>query len=109
MMVKGENGDKVEIIKTLAPDWKKVGFLMDLDPTGLEVKCIEAEYAHRVNDPIICCQEVFLRWLDTQRATWGNLIELLIDSEQKELAKQVKDAMGLLDTTELSFTYSLFQ
>ena len=91
MMVKGENGDKVEIIKTLAPDWKKVGFLMDWRLNTY----IEAEHAHRVNGPIICCQEVFLRWLDTQRATWGNLLELLIDSEQKELARQVKDAIGL--------------
>ena len=95
MMVKGENGDKIEIIKTLAPDWKTVGFLMDLDPMGLEVKCIEAEYVHRVNGPIICCQEVFLRWLDSRTVTWGNLIELLIDSEQNELARRVKDALGL--------------
>ena len=28
-------------------------------------------------------------------ATWGNLIELLIDCEQTVLAEQVKDALGL--------------
>ena len=31
-------------------------------------------------------------------ATWGNLIELLIDCEQTVLAEQVKDALGLQRT-----------
>ena len=34
-------------------------------------------------------------WLDQPDATWGNLVELLIDSEQKDLADQVKDALAL--------------
>ena len=34
-------------------------------------------------------------WLQKPDATWGNLIELLYDSEQKILAEQAKDALGL--------------
>jgi len=92
MRMKSSKGEKVEIIKTITPDWKQVGYLMDLDP---KIRCIEAEHAHKLNGPVICCQEVFTAWLDSPDATWGNLIELLTDSEHKELAEQVKNALGL--------------
>jgi len=94
MRIKMSKGDKVEIIKTIAPDWKQVGYLMDLDPKGQNVRHIEAEHAHKLNGPVICCQEMFRLWLDSPHATWENLIELLIDSEHKELAEQVKNALG---------------
>ena len=68
---------------------------MDLDPRGHKIRCIEAEHAHKLNCPVICCQEVFTVWLDSPDATWGNLIELLTDSEHKELAEQVRNALGL--------------
>ena len=44
---------------------------------------------------MVCCQEMFKLWLKGADATWGNLIELLIDCEQTALAEQVKDALGL--------------
>ena len=93
MRLKNAKGEKVEIIKRIAPDWKEIGLLMDFDPYGRKIASIEAEHAHKRNGLVICCQEIFTLWLDTPDATWGNLIELLIDSEQQELAKQVKDAL----------------
>ena len=93
MKLKTTGGDKVEIIKTLAPDWKEIGFIMDLDPNGQTVERIEAEHAH--NGPVTCCREIFRAWLDSPSATWGNLIELLMDSEQEELAEQLKDTLSL--------------
>ena len=95
MRLKTTKGRKVEIIKTIAADWKEFGFLMDLDPEGKQVVTIEAENAHKRNGLFICCQEIFMLWLKKRDATWGNLIELLYDSEQKDLAEQVKDALGL--------------
>ena len=88
-------GRKVEIIKTIVADWKDFGFLMDLDPEGKQVATIEAENAHKRNGLFICCQEMFMLWLQKPDATWGNLIELLYDSELKNLAEQVKDVLGL--------------
>ena len=95
LRLKNAKGEKVEIIKTIAPNWKDIGLLMDFDPYGRKIANIEAEHAHKQNGPVICCREMFIIWLDTPDATWGNLIELLIDSEQQELAKQVKDGLGL--------------
>ena len=94
-MLKNTKGEKVEIIKTIAPDWMEVGFLMDLDPKGRKIANIEAEYAHKRNGPVVCCREMFTLWLDRPDATWENLVELLVDAEQKDLADQAKDALGL--------------
>ena len=87
-------GEKIEIIKTIAPDWMEVGLLMDLDPMGRTVANIEAEHAHKRNGPVYCCRTMFRIWLDRPDATWGSLIKLLIDSEQKHLADQVNDALS---------------
>ena len=95
MKLKTTKGRKVEIIKKIAADWKEFGFLMDLDPEGKQVVTIEAENVHKRNGLFICCQEIFMLWLKKRDATWGNLIELLYDSEHKDLAEQVKDALGL--------------
>ena len=94
-MLKNAKGEKVEIIKTVAPDWKEVGFLMDLDPKGRKITNIEAEHGLKRNGPVVCCREMFILWLDQPDASWGNLIQLLVDAEQKDLAEQVKDALGL--------------
>lgn len=93
MNLKTTKGDRVNIIKSIAPVWKDVGLLMDLDPDGQKVASIEAE--HKQNGPDSCCHQIFTLWLQSPEATWGNLIELLVASEQTELAEQVKDALGL--------------
>ena len=97
MMLKSATckGDKVDIIETVAPDWKKIGILMNLDPIARKVKCIETDHAHKWNGCVICCQEIFRLWLDSPDVTWGNLIELLIDAEHTALAEQVKNVLGL--------------
>ena len=93
MKLKPTKGERVNIIASIAPVWKDVGYLMDLDPEGRKVDDIEAE--HRQNGLHVCCRETFKLWLDSPDATWGNLIELLVDSGQKQLAKDVQDALGL--------------
>ena len=84
---------KVKVIETVAPDWKNIGILMNLDPNARKVECIEADSAHKRNGSIICCQEIFRLWLDSPDATWGNLIGLLIDAEYTTLAEQVKNTL----------------
>ena len=86
---------KINIIETVAPDWKKIGILMNLDPNARKVECIETDHTHKRNGSVICCEEIFRLWLDRPDATWGNLIELLIDAEHTALAEQVKDVLGL--------------
>ena len=84
---------KVEVIKSLTPHWRELGLLMDFDGEGRTVDLIEAEY--QMKGQTACCQEMFKLWLKGPHATWGNLIELLVDCEQKALAEQVKDTLGL--------------
>ena len=94
MNLRNDKEEKIDIINTIAPDWMEVGFLMDLDPIGTKIANIEAEHAHKRNGPVICCRAMFALWLDRPDATWGSLIKLLIDSERKHLAEQVKDALS---------------
>ena len=93
MRLKTTTEKKVEIIKSITPQWKQLGLLMDFDDEGRTVDLIKAE--HQSDGQAACCQEVFKLWLKGPDATWGNLIELLIDCDQKALAEQVKDAVGL--------------
>ena len=95
MMLKSSEGVKVKIIGNVAPDWKNIGILMNLDPNARKVKCIETDHAHKLNGSVTCCQEIFRLWLDSPDATWGNLIELLIDAEHTSLAEQVKNVLSL--------------
>jgi len=95
MRLNTTKGKRVNIMEAIAPVWKKVGLLMDLDPIGRKVERIEAEHAHKWSGLDICCQEIFKLWLESPDATWGNLIKLLTDSEEGELARQVKDALEL--------------
>ena len=87
----------MDIIKSIAPRWKQAGVYLDFDPDGKELNLIEAEHGHKANGPIICCQEMLQRWLagGGVPATWGNLIEVLEDSEETHLVEQVKSALGL--------------
>ena len=95
MMLKSSEGVKVKTVGTVAPDWKNVGILMNLDPTARKVEYIETDHAHKRDGSVICCQEIFRVWLDSPDATWGNLTKLLIDAEHTTLAEQVKNALGL--------------
>lgn len=95
MRLKTTKGVKVNIIESIAPVWKKIGFLMDLDAKGQKVEHIEAEHALKQDGLDICCQEMFKLWLEDPNATWGNLIEILVDSDKEELAEQIKDALNL--------------
>ena len=94
--LKTAEGGNLEIIETVAPKWKTVGYLMDFDPDGRKVDVIEANYAHRQNGVVTCCQEIFKLWLRGKDATWKKLNEILNSSGHKVLAEQVMDAVGLL-------------
>ena len=85
----------MDIIKSIAPRWKQAGVYLDFDPDGNELDLIEAD--HKLYGSIICCQEMFKRWLagGGVPATWGNLIEVLEDSQETHLVEQVKNALGL--------------
>jgi len=59
MRLNTTKGKRVNIMEAIAPVWKKVGLLMDLDPVGRKVERIEAEHAHKWSGLDICCQEIF--------------------------------------------------
>ena len=94
--LKTADGDNLEIIEAIAPKWKTVGYSMDFDRDGQKLDVIEANYAHKRNGVVTCCQEIFKLWLRGKDATWEKLNEILNGSGHKVLAEQIMDAVGLL-------------
>jgi len=93
-LMKTSTGEKVEIIKALAPKWYDFGDYLDFDPTGEKLDEIKAEGL--LEGPTICCRNMFQHWLKgngRQPPTWEALIELLEDFEQPMLVRQIKCAL----------------
>ena len=71
-----------------------MGALLDFDPTGNQLKLIEAD---KVKEGVVsCCQSMFQYWLEGNGVgpvTWEKLIKLLEDSDFGTLAEQVKLAI----------------
>ena len=95
MKMETTTGEKIEIIKSVAPHWKQLGALLDFDDEGRTLSLIEAD--HQQKGHVACCQEMFTLWLNGKgkKATWEVLLELLDDIDQSELARKVKAALHL--------------
>ena len=92
-ILKTTTGEKIKIIESVAPQWKKLGDLLDFDPEGRTIELIEAKIQQKGR--VECCREMFVYWLrgKGREATWEVLIELLDDIDQSELAKKVKTVL----------------
>ena len=91
--MKTTTGEKVQIIDSVAPQWKKLGALLDFDAEGRTLSLIEAD--HRQEGHFACCQKMFMDWLKGKgkEATWEVLLDLLVDIDQSELTRKVKNAL----------------
>ena len=97
-LLKSPSGERVEIISTLAPDWKDFGIQLDFDDTGRTLDRIDREHPLR---PIDCCTQMMREWLEgrsRQPATWATLIDLLKCVHLNVLAEQVERMLLELDT-----------
>ena len=79
MKTKSASREKIQIIKQIAPHWKQLGALLNVDPEGWKLDLIEAE--HKLDRPVGCCQVTMNHWLmgNGIDATWEVLLELLDD------------------------------
>ena len=93
MKMKTARGEKIEIIKCVAPQWKQLGIHLNFDPEGRTLDLIEAE--HKFDGPVDRCEATIKHWLkgNGNEATWNTVIELLEDMGEIELAKQVKSTL----------------
>ena len=86
-------GDKkIQIIKTLAPNWNELGDLLDFDKIGTELDNIEK--AHSTDKAR--CKAMFQHWLKgngVKPCSWWTLIQLLKDCDQESLANEIQDVL----------------
>ena len=89
ILLKGPDGQKVEIVASVAAKWKEIGLLLDLDATDQYLDTIETVYE---KDPSSCCQAMFQHWLKGNgvEQTWGTLIDILKDCKLGRLAESVE-------------------
>jgi hypothetical protein len=90
-MIKTRSGEKIEIIKSLAPEWKSFGVHFNFDDMGSQLSLIEAQ--HGQSNPQACCRDMMIHWLlgnGEQPTTWRTLLALLEDGERAYLAEQVR-------------------
>jgi hypothetical protein len=95
-LLKGPDGQKVNIVASVAGNWKEIGFQLDFDATGQQLDAIETCYK---NDPLSCCQAMFQHWLKGNgvEQTWGMLIGILKDCDQGPLADSVEKVLLAVD------------
>ena len=79
----------------LAPFWKKLGFLMDLDPKGRKLHALRQRIHIRAMVNSSAVKKSSSNGWPKPDANWGNLTKLLYNSEQKDLAKQIENALDL--------------
>jgi hypothetical protein len=92
-VLKAARGKKIRIITRLAPNWRKVGILLDFDEAGSQLDIIDSK--HR-GDPEACCQAIFQHWLKgngVRPCSWNKLVELLDDCDQQALAEEIQEAL----------------
>ena len=81
---------KVRIISRLSSVWRVIGDLLEFDDCGAKLMDIEENYP---NDPDSCCRAIFQHWLMGNGVTpcsWRKLIQIIEDSNQEMLAKEIK-------------------
>ena len=95
-VLKGPDGQKVEIVAAVAKKWKEIGVLLDSDATGQHLDTIETGYE---KDPSSCCQAMFQHWLKGNgvEQTWGTLIDILKDCKLGMLAESVEKVLMAID------------
>ena len=89
-LLKKQSGAKIEVIKSVAPFWKDVGYFLDFDEYGSYVDSIEKKCSH---NPDECCTEMLKQWLQgkaSRKPTWKDLIDILKDCELNTVADELE-------------------
>ena len=96
MVLKQANGNKIRIIKRLAPYWQDLGLILDFDKSGSQLVIIEQKCR---GDPEACCREMLQYWVKgngVKPCSWRTLIELLDDCDQQTLSEEIQEAITTL-------------
>ena len=92
-MLRTAQGEKIQVIKRLATNWRSVGILLDFDKDGTELDIIENDHSNSVAR----CQAMFQHWLKgngVEPCSWRTLIGVLEDCDQEILAKDIQRAFS---------------
>ena len=84
-------GDKnINVMLSLAPQWKRVAILLDLNPALVDIIESNSLPPHQVEK---ACTEMFRQWIEGDEATWTSLLELLVHIKEIRLASDLREAL----------------
>ena len=89
------DGQKIEVVKTVASQWMDIGDLLDFDASGETLQRIQADEGQKGVES--CCRSMFQYWLQgngVKPVSWATLLEILADSHFIGLVAQVKTALA---------------
>ena len=83
---------RFRLMEKISGEWRSIGTLVDLSFSQLD--SIAAEHHHKQID---CCRTVLRLWMENPPedypATWRGLLELLCDSELRQVATDLEDVL----------------
>jgi hypothetical protein len=85
--------DRIDIIRSVAPWWKKIGLLLKISEATLDV--IDTNY----KDLLSQCRNMFQRWLEgasVKPVSWATLLEALQDCGLYAVAQNVTDVLSTI-------------
>ena len=84
-------GDKnINVMLSLAPQWKRVAILLDLNPALVDIIESNSLPPHQVEK---ACTEMFRQWIEGDEATWTSLLKLLVHIKEIRLASDLREAL----------------
>ena len=99
--MEGPNGERLKIIETVAPSWKKMALALGFNPPRIEI--IEQESFYQIEN---ACNRMFFEWLagahDLKPSTWDTLIKCLEFLNFSDLARK----LGFLEIVKSCYQIS---
>ena len=94
MLLYCQKGDKmIRIIDELAPNWRKIGLLLNFSPPDLD-----NINEHHKGSPESCCEKMLNNWLagrnderDKRPKNWDTLLEVIKAASWGTLASNIKE------------------
>ena len=88
--MKTTTGEKIKIIESVSPQWKKLGDLLNFDPEGRTLELFEAN--NYLNGVVACCREMFVTWLKAMegRPPGRCLLNCLMIANNQNLPRKSK-------------------
>ena len=80
----------INVMLSLAPQWKRVAILLDLNPARVDIIERNSLPPYQVQK---ASTQMWREWIEGDGATWTALLELLVHIKEFRLASDLREAL----------------